>query len=92
MNAPDIARIASQSVTPNLTRQLGEELDTANQLVAQIIQSFTRLDSLKDKLAEHGMTNIEIDLGEVGNSAFITHKIVRAAKDRPGFSLPRQAA
>lgn len=92
MNAPDIARIASQSVTPNLTRQLGEELDTAKRLVLELAASFGRLDNLKDKLAEHGMTNIEIDLGEVGNSAFVTHKIVRAAKDRPGFQLPREAA
>lgn len=87
-----IRALASSSPTPNLTRQLGEELDTAKQLILELAASFKRLDTLKPKLEDLGLGGIHFELGDIGNSAYATHLLVTAAKDRPGFALPRQAA
>lgn len=84
--------LASASPTPNLTRQLGEELDTAKALLSQLVASFTRLDGLRDKLTEHGIIGLDVDLGEVGKSALNTHRLVVNARGKTTFTLDRKDA
>ena len=87
MTADRITTLAHQSVLPNLTQQLGQEIDEARQLTTRLTASLTRLDQLRDTLKEHGLPTIDIDLGAIGNSAASTRRIEAQKPDT--FELPR---
>ncbi len=86
MTADRITTLAQTSPLPNLTQQLGQEIDQAHQHVARLTATLTRLDQLRDTLKEHGLPTIDIDLGPIGNSAASARRAEAAG--RPAFVAP----